>query len=114
RDAVLFDEARQFGDALIDVADDPCLRNARPGAIPRAVLTALGEELVVNLTAIPLGGTHWRPVALGIVGDEARPDDTDTPRIGVTPGGFHGVAPGVENLRALALRQEVRVETRRA
>src|SRR5690242_15036702 len=113
-DAVLGDEGRELGDAVLDVAHHPGLGNARAGAIPGALLTRLGEEPVVELAAVPLGRAHRRPLALGVVRDEAGADDAHAPRLRRAPGRPPGRAPGVEDVGTLALRQQVGVEARGA
>src|SRR5437879_301069 len=100
---MLRDERRQLGDAMLDGLHHPRLRYPRSRAIPRAVLPTLREEPVVELAAILLGRAHGGPVALRMVGHEARADDADATLGRIPTCGAHGLAPWVEHLRTLAL-----------
>src|SRR6201996_6543078 len=73
-DAIFSHERCQFLHAVFDIADHPGLRDAR---LPCVARNAAGGALVlveaaIDLAAIAFGGAYRRPVALGIVGDEAR------------------------------------------
>ena len=112
--AVLLDEGRELGDAVVDVAHDPGLRDALGlgDAGDAAVAAGLGAELVVDLHAPPLGDPHRRPVALAVVGDEAGADDADAMGGGIAPLLLELRQPRIERARPLALRQQVRAEAR--
>src|SRR5882757_10301843 len=87
-DAVFAHERCQLLHTVLDVAYDPCLRDA---GFPRVARNAAGRILVlveaaIDLAAIALGGAYGRPVALGIVGHEAGANDADTIAVGVAAG----------------------------
>src|SRR6201986_1741835 len=98
-DAVFAHEGCQLLHAVLDVANHPCLRDA---GLARVAGNAAGGALIlveaaIDLAAIALGGTHGRPVALGVVGDEAGADDADAVAVGVAARRFHGRAPRIEH-----------------
>src|ERR1700679_3333079 len=84
------DEGSEFLNAMIDGADDPGLRNTfflhDPGD---ASMTASRlAEPAVDLHPPALPGPDDRPVAVRVIGDQARPDDPDPipRRIAARPG----------------------------
>src|ERR1700751_5411330 len=105
-DAVFAHERCQLLHAVLDVADHPCLRDA---GLARVARNAAGGALIlveaaIDLAAIALGGAHGRPVALGVVGDEAGADDADAVVVGVAARRLQRRAPRIEHHRPRALR----------
>src|SRR5436190_2777709 len=102
--AVFLDEGRQLGDAMLDVADHPGLRDALAfgNAGDAAMAARLLAEAVVDFHAPPLGHPHRRPVALAVVSHQAGLDDADAMRRRIAALFLELGEPRIERARPIA------------
>ena len=101
-----------LGHAPVAVADEHVLWDGVAGVPSVAVVVwCLTEELRVGLHAVALGAAPRRPVALRIVGDEERTDQSDAALRRVASCGSNGFDPRVERPGSAQLGQQVEPET---